>query len=186
MDLKIGSKRIVLSGLKDSKEKSILRERGGQKMFQSHGEELYVTDKRAKMQEVLKENEQLKKQVTALKEELEEGDYWQERHKSFVENGHCPDCYRDEETLWTHGHEKGCSVGELEAKIREYHKALFCKELGCKGKGEQLVYGSLTSDARMGMVSRKAKAGEKCWHHRPCPTCSQLREKLKKEGKCWR
>ena len=59
----------------------------------------------------------LAREREALEAELEDGDYWMGRHENMVENGGCPVCFRDDESIGTHGHFPGCELAILEAKL---------------------------------------------------------------------
>ena len=48
----------------------------------------------------------------AVEQEMEDGDYWQERAKMFMENGGCPVCFASDEA----GHEDGCPYGQAESR----------------------------------------------------------------------
>jgi hypothetical protein len=48
--------------------------------------------------------------TTGLLDEIENGDYWMGRAKEFMENGHCPVCYGDDEG----GHTDDCEWGRCE------------------------------------------------------------------------
>ena len=55
--------------------------------------------------------------IRDFQEELADGDYWMERHENMVENGGCPVCFRDDESIGTHGHFPGCELALLAAKL---------------------------------------------------------------------
>ncbi len=78
-------------------------------------EEMEIPDKELKMSSrIIK----LEKENQELREELEEGDYWQKRHLRVMESSCCPECYDSE------GHNRGCAVGEDEEEIKRLRGAL--------------------------------------------------------------
>ena len=40
---------------------------------------------------------------------------WMTEHTNMMENGGCPVCYQDDESIFTHGHKEGCEWNSLEA-----------------------------------------------------------------------
>ena len=40
---------------------------------------------------------------------------WMRQHTNMMENGGCPVCYQDDESIFTHGHKEGCEFARLES-----------------------------------------------------------------------
>ncbi len=75
-----------------------------------HGDEIHCTCVPA-----------LRTELKALKEEIENGDYWMKRFKDFNEGGGCPHCFETDEA----GHKEGCYVLELETKLKAFEEKAY-------------------------------------------------------------